>query len=194
MSTLTARNYEAIKQIRANAAELPDEFQQILVRMFNRLDSNNMYAASLSSCVAMIIALKRKGISADLILGTVEVEGYRFFHSWIESDEKIIDLDIYFDTLRNPTLTDKVSVVKPQVCKEYRAADIRYYAFQFDDIWKMSEMKQAVGKSFFDYCNNCSDPAEIWCDIAYILNESLIKSNLDEYMTIGKELIIKDTD
>lgn len=187
-----ARNYEMIRQIRQDLADKPGEVSDIVVRMFNRLDNNNMYAAALSSCVAMIIALERKGISAQLILGTVEIDNIRFFHAWIELDRRIIDIDIYFDTSRNPTLTDKTSVVRPQINKEYQDADIKYYAFQFDDIWKMADMKQAVDKSFTSYCNDCEDPAAIWCDIAYILNESLVKSNLTQYMDIGNRFFVRD--
>lgn len=185
------RNYNIINLIRKAVSD--QEISRLFERMFNRMESKSLYAAALSSSVELYLSLKYLGRNPILVLGTVGIDNLSFPHVWIELDQKIYDVAIYFDSKMHPVLKDKIDVVMPQINRTYDNADINYFAFQFSDTFEMSDLKRVIGANMKEYCDN-NPTSDMWADICYILGISQIPTKINPIKEFAQKEIIKDKD
>ena len=137
-----SKNYEMIHFIQQ---QTPNKtISDIITRLFTRLDAQTIYASALSTSISIVLAAALYDIKADLILGTIGIPGAGscFPSAWVEIDGNIYDLSIYFDSLRHPVLKEHVSVIKPQINKDYNDTDLDYFDFQFSDVYELSDIKR----------------------------------------------------
>ena len=139
------------------------------------------------------MACKLHNIDAKLILGTIGLPGTSkcFPSAWVEIEDNIYDLAIYFDTLRHPVLQEEKIKILPQINVPYDEANVDYFDFQFIDIFAMSDMNRWTDKTFKEFCNNSPMGDDIWCDILYAANISQTKENYDKLQDIASNYIIK---
>lgn len=187
----TLREYQIVKQIQRD--EPNKLINNILKRLYTKMESNQTYSAALSSSVELFLALKYIGKNPTLILGTCGINAFSFPHAWVELNEKIYDLSIYFDTKNNPVLKDKCNVVNPQINRTYQNADVDYFAFQFVDTWELSDLKRVVGANFKEYCDN-NPNNNMWSDICYILDISPVPEKVNKIKELAEKEIINETD
>lgn len=188
-----SKNYDIIHHIQSQCDNTT--ISHIVTRLFTRLDKQNIYGSALSSSIALILSFAMNNIQAQLILGTVGIPsiGKRFPSAWIEVNDKIYDLSIYFDTLRHPVLQEHNIVIKPQINVDYNNADVDYFDFQYIDIFDMSDIARTVGQSFKEFCNNSPHGDDIWCDIFYATNLNQTKERFDKLQEIASGHTIKKT-
>lgn len=188
-----SKNYEMIQQIRNQCAE--PEVAKLISRLFTRLDKQKIYASSLSTSVEVVLACKMYNIDAKLILGTIGLPKSKecFPSAWVEIDDNIYDLAIYFDSLRHPMLTQHTGVIQPQINKSYDEADVDYFDFQFVDVFELSDMARYVNTTLKDFCDNSPYGDDLYCDILYAADILQTPANLQKLQDIAKEIKILKT-
>lgn len=160
------RNYEMIHLIQA--AGLPKDAQNVVVRAFNKMDGTKEPDGCLSISVSLCIALEQLGYSPLLCVGKFWVNGHDFYHAWVQLNGRVIDIAIYGNTAFSPYWRD--GIVKPQVNKEYAETDVKYEPFAFDDDFKDAMIAQMMGRSFYYYCDHAPKRNAIWNLIMYYLD------------------------
>ena len=188
-----SKNYDIIHYIQKECDN--STVSKITTRLFTRLDGQSTYASALSASVTLVLALAMNNIPAQLILGTVEIPSIekRFPSAWVEVNDKIYDLSIYFDTLRHPVFKEHEILIKPQINVDYDDADVEYYDFQYIDIFDMSDIARTVGKTFKAFCNESPNGDDIWCDVFYATNINQTKERFEKLQSIAENLTIKTT-
>ena len=188
-----SKNYKVIQQIRTDCDN--EDIAFIITRLFNRLDKQKIYASSLSTSIEIVLACKMYDIDARLILGTIGLPKTKecFPSAWVEINDKIYDLAIYFDSLRHPMLTQHTEVIKPQVNKTYDNADVDYFDFQFSDVFELSDMYRHVDTSLKEFCDNSPYGDDLWCDILYAADVLQTPDNLKKAQDIASEIKILKT-
>lgn len=191
-----ARNYNMIHFIRERMSGMDDKLISAVVRMFNRLNERNAYAAALSSSITLHLAMQYLELKPKLILGTVQFQGLSYPHAWLELNDKIFDLATYLDIQNHPVLKDReLNLIDPMINIDYEdaAQEICYYPFQFGETWPMASMKRLVGKNFVDYAGS-SPMFDIWGDVCYILELNETQENLQLLGAMAKVSYIQDSD
>lgn len=191
-----ARDYQMIHFIQERMSGLDDKLASIVVRMFNRLESRQLYASALSTSITLFLAFKSIGCSPKLILGTVQFQGLSYPHAWLELNDKIFDLATYEDIRRHPVLKERdLKPIKPQINISYEDAseEICYYPFQFGETWQLASMRALVGKTFDKYIEE-SQNLNIMADACYVLNKSEIPKNVNLLKDLAKLELIQDFD
>ena len=132
-----SKNYAILQQIRTQCTNA--NVATLLTRLFTRLDKQKIYASSLSTSIELVLACKMYDIDAKLILGTIGLPQTKecFPSSWVEIDDNIYDISIYFDSSRHPVLKEHTAVIQPQINKPYDSADVDYFDFQFVDVFEL---------------------------------------------------------
>lgn len=186
-----SKNYEMINLISSQCTD--PMVSTICTRLYNRLDKQKIYASALSTSIEMVIALRLHGIKANLILGTIGLPVTKecFPSAWVEIDDKIYDLAIYFDSSRHPMLKEHTTVIKPQINRDYATADVDYFDFQFPDIFEMSDMIRHIDHTAKEFCDNSPYGDDLWCDILYAADILQTSENLKKAQNIGEKIIIK---
>ena len=162
------RNYEMIHLIQA--AGLPRDVQNVVVRAFNKMNDAEEPDGCLSISVSLCIALEQLGYSPKLCIGKFWVGEHDFYHAWTELDGKIIDVAIFGNSSFSPYWMD--GVIKPQVNKGYDETHVKYEPFAFDEDFKDAMISQMMGRSFYYYCDNAPRRNAIWNLIMYYLDTS----------------------
>ena len=188
-----SKNYKMIQQIRSECSN--EEVSQIITRLFTRLDKQKIYASSLSTSIEVVLACKMYDIDAKLILGTIGLPKTKecFPSTWVEIDDNIYDMAIYFDSLRHPMLKEHTEVIQPQINKTYENADVDYFDFQFIDVFELSDIQKYVGSTFKEFCDNSPYGDDMWCDILYAADLLQTPENLKELQDIASNLKISKT-
>lgn len=188
-----SKNYEMIQQIRSQCTD--PEVAKLISRLFTRLDKQKIYASSLSTSIEVVLACKMYDIDAKLVMGTIGLPGSKecFPSSWVEIDDNIYDLAIYFDSLRHPMLTQHTGVIQPQINKTYENADVDYFDFQFVDVFELSDMARHVDTTFKEFCDNSPYGDDLYCDILYAADILQTPNNLKKLQEIAADLKILKT-
>ena len=191
-----SKDYEMIRYIRDKAKDLDEELVNVLIRMFNRLDSRHCYSSALSTSITLCTAFKYLGYYPKLVLGTIQYQGLSYPHAWMEMDDKIFDIATYEDIKYQPVLKDRgLTSVNPMINIEYEDAAqwIEYYPFQFGDTWPMANMKRVVDKTWKEYAEE-APYFDMIGDLCYILEISEVPKNVDQLKDIMNAEYIKDTE
>lgn len=185
-----SKNYNMLQQIR-NQCEDP-MVAKLITRLFTRLDKQKIYASSLSTSIEVVLACKMYDIDAKLILGTIGLPATKecFPSSWVEIDDNIYDLAIYFDSLRHPMLKEHTAVIAPQINKTYNNAEVDYFDFQFIDVFELSDMARHIDTTFKEFCDNSPYGDDLYCDILYAADILQTPNNLKKLQDIATELKI----
>lgn len=188
-----SKNYSIIKQIRSDCDN--EEIAQILSRLFTRLDKQKIYASSLATSIEIVLACKMYDIDAQLILGTIGLPATKecFPSAWVEIDNNIYDMAIYFDSTRHPMLTEHTSAIAPQINKSYDEADVDYFDFQFADVFELSDMHRHVDTTMKEFCDNSPYGDDLWCDILYAADVLQTPDNLKKVQDIASGIKILKT-
>lgn len=188
-----SKNYEMIQEIR-NQCETP-EIAKVMSRLFTRLDKQKIYASSLSTSIEVVLACKMYDIDAKLILGTIGLPETKecFPSAWVEINDNIYDLAIYFDSLRHPMLTQHTSVIQPQINQTYEDAAVDYFDFQFVDVFELSDMARHIDTTFKEFCDNSPYGDDLYCDILYAADILQTPKNLKKLQEFASELKILKT-
>ena len=129
----------------------------ILWNMCKILDKDVRYSSCLSTSVTLLLALRDAGYSPSLILGTAVLGSVSFDYAWIDMNGAVYDLAIYIDSRYQPVMHPLVSPVMPQIGVGYNDGPVKYYDFQFSDLWEVGYMRQAVGKPVSAYIDSVAD-------------------------------------
>ncbi len=188
-----SKNYGMIQQIRNQCTD--PEIAKLISRLFTRLDKQKIYASSLSTSIEVVLACKMYDIDAKLILGTIGLPESKecFPSAWVEINDNIYDLSIYFDSLRHPMLTQHTGVIQPQINKTYDNADVDYFDFQFVDVFELSDMARHVDTTFKEFCDNSPYGDDLYCDILYAADILQTPANLQKLQEIATGLKITKT-
>lgn len=188
-----SKNYGMIQQIRNQCAD--PEIAKLISRLFTRLDKQKIYASSLSTSIEVVLACKMYDIDAKLILGTIGLPESKecFPSAWVEINDNIYDLSIYFDSVRHPMLTQHTGVIQPQINKTYDNADVDYFDFQFVDVFELSDMARHVDTTFKEFCDNSPYGDDLYCDILYAADILQTPANLQKLQKIATDLKITKT-
>lgn len=179
------KNYEMIHLIQA--AGLPKDVQNVVVRAFNKMNDIEEPDGCLSTSVSLCIALEYLGYMPKLCIGKFWMGGHDYYHTWVELDGRVIDVAVYGNTAFSPYWMDEI--VKPQVNKEYSETDVRYEPFAFDDDFKNAMISKMMGRTFYNYCDNAPRRNAIWNMILYYLDTSSF-STLAQVKEISKKHVI----
>ena len=188
-----SKNYGMIQQIRNQCTD--PEIAKLISRLFTRLDKQKIYASSLSTSIEVVLACKMYDIDAKLILGTIGLPESKecFPSAWVEINDNIYDLSIYFDSVRHPMLTQHTGVIQPQINKTYDNADVDYFDFQFVDVFELSDMARYVDTTFKEFCDNSPYGDDLYCDIVYAADILQTPANLQKLQEIATGLKITKT-
>ena len=188
-----SKNYGMIQQIRNQCTD--PEIAKLISRLFTRLDKQKIYASSLSTSIEVVLACKMYDIDAKLILGTIGLPESKecFPSAWVEINDNIYDLSIYFDSVRHPMLTQHTGVIQPQINKTYDNADVDYFDFQFVDVFELSDMARHVDTTFKEFCDNSPYGDDLYCDILYAADILQTPANLQKLQEIATGLKITKT-
>lgn len=188
-----SKNYGMIQQIRNQCTD--PEIAKLISRLFTRLDKQKIYASSLSTSIEVVLACKMYDIDAKLILGTIGLPESKecFPSAWVEINDNIYDLSIYFDSVRHPMLTQHTGVIQPQINKTYDNADVDYFDFQFVDVFELSDMARHVDTTFKEFCDNSPYGDDLYCDILYAADILQTPTNLQKLQEIATGLKITKT-
>lgn len=179
------RNYKVIHLIQGSGLEKSAE--NVVVRAFNKMYDSREPDGCLSTSVSLCIALEYLGYAPKLCIGKYWVEGHDFYHAWTELDGKIIDISIYGNTCFSQYWP--YGIVLPQINKSYSETDVKYEPFAFDEDFKRAQIAQAIGRSFFTYCDMAPKHNAIWNLILYYLNTTSL-SALQAVKEIAKKHVI----
>ena len=84
-----------------------ERLSEILIELYRYMKETKWYGACHASASVLYVALKEEGFSPKICTGEVQYKNYLFDHSWIELDNKKIDLAI------SMTLENGMSVSAP---------------------------------------------------------------------------------
>lgn len=162
------KNYEMIHLIQE--AGLPKDAEKVVVRAFNKINDAQDPMACLTTSVVLCIALEYLGYSPKLCLGKIWSDEQDYYHAWTELDGKVIDVAVFCNSSYSPYWKGKT--ISPQVNKTYTDTDVKYESFVFDEDYEETWIAQAVGLSFYFYCENAPKKNVIWKTIMYCLDAS----------------------
>lgn len=188
-----SKNYGIIQQMHSQC-ENP-QVAKLITRLFTRLDKQKIYASSLSTSIEVVLACKMYDIDAKLILGTVGLPKTKecFPSTWVEIDDNIYDMAIYFDSLRHPMLKEHTDIIQPQINRTYENADVDYFDFQFVDVFELSDIHRHVNATFKEFCENSPYGDDLWCDILYAADILQTPDNLKKLQDIAAGLKVSKT-
>ena len=100
------------------------EMSQIIIKLLDYMNKKQWYGACHACSSVLYVLLSEIGYKPNLYVGEVKEKNYLFDHSWIEIDNKVIDLAISM-TLENgiavsaPVILDINSETKEKTTIEY---------------------------------------------------------------------------
>ena len=183
------RNSEIVSLIQS--AGLSPKATDAVVRAFILMNDNKDCNGCLTISISLCIALEYLGYSPKLCIGKFWVGRHDFYHAWIELDKKVIDIAIYGNSSFSPYWID--DVIMPQINKAYNETDVKYEPFTFDGEFQNAAISQAIGWSFYFYCENAPWPNAVWDIIMYYLGSSSI-AVLKSIKDIAKKHLIGEQD
>ena len=102
-------NYKVIHYIQSQMADFDPSLTKAVVRLFNIEEQAGQCGGCVIDSVAMLILLKKHGITAEIHLGEICSDGEQdAYHFWLTVDDKIVDIGIYGNSNFNPYYKGKV--------------------------------------------------------------------------------------
>ena len=91
--SVSGNDYKRIREV-VIKNNYEDSIGNILCNLLRYMKEKNWIGACHATSAALYVALTEAGYSVDLCVGEVEFSRFVFDHSWIELDNKIIDLAV----------------------------------------------------------------------------------------------------
>lgn len=156
------RNYTALHYIQDKLQGYDPRFVRCVTNDLNLIDDYQEGDGCLSDAVVLYVCAKEYGYDPILCYGLCEINGFTFYHAWLELDNLVIDLGIYGNT-NYCTLTSNdgqlldVPKRKTPYIGPYDNDEITYRRFELDEDWEdapMSMIDFLTIEEYIDFCPN----------------------------------------
>lgn len=123
-----------------------------------------------SACI--YAALKHLGICSEIVHGVVTCNDVSFFHSWIEIENKIVDVAI-FGTLNYKGISHLEAPVIMKCRDEALALGLTYFEKEEVplEVWENNPVNKMLGASVLKFLDQIED-RKAWVLVCKMLNES----------------------
>lgn len=186
------RDYDAIHLIQKSG--LSEKATSAIVRNFNKMCSAQEPDGCLSMSAVNCLALAYLGMKPSVILGQVKIEDNYFYHAWVETDGRVIDVAIYGNTHFSPYV-GLLPQVMPQVYKPYSETNVKYFPNKYDNDFNKWNGHIALGMNLKTYLDHAPKKNALWNLALYCLDLSPTAENVRKlkdiasHFTIGEKML-----
>ena len=165
-----SKNYKAIHYIQNKLKNYNPNFVKCVLRQFEMIDSTEEPDGGMSNSAVLYICAKEYGYNPKLCYGLCGYEDKKFYHTWLEIDDIVIDLSIYGYTnfgLFSCFFTNKMEV--PYI-GPYKNDKVQYGRFRFDEDWSHAAISFVEGLSLEKYMDGLPENA-MWKYLCIIMDK-----------------------
>lgn len=182
--------YDCINHIKKNLSEYDNrKLTSVVTKAFNRMYDIQEPDGCLSTSTQIVTCLQYLGYDAKLIVGQMYDEtNHGFYHTWVELNDKIIDISGYGNTNWSQFYPGKPWLY-PTINESYDESPVSYHRFEFDKDWPNSQMSMADGWSISKYFDGSTRKC-LWQFTCDLLDISLITKNKQRLKNITDTIII----
>lgn len=190
-----ARDYENIHYIQGQLEEFNStDLTKSVIRVFEKICTWKWDDACVYATVMLHAIFKYFGVDSNITYGITSFNTngyeYKFYHAWLEANDKILDLAI-FGNINYSHIMRNMHLEKPVVNETYQAAEsnnITYKRFEVDEGWKTCKIAVAENETIHHYFNHA--PQDFWQHLCSYVGISGTPKNISKLKEITRDEVI----